>query len=90
MSNRPTHFEIPVDDVERAQAFWSNAFGWRFQRFGEWDYWMVMTGEGPGIDGGIMPIYINSKQIYEFNLNVTKPVDTITPSKKTHRLNTSS
>lgn len=55
MNNRPTHFELPVDDVERAQKFWTSTFGWQFHKFGEWDYWLVQTGEGPGIDGGMMP-----------------------------------
>lgn len=27
------HFEIPVDDVERAQEFYSNIFGWEFKKF---------------------------------------------------------
>ena len=33
MGNRPTHFEIPVDDPDRAERFYSEAFGWTFNRF---------------------------------------------------------
>ena len=60
MSSRVVHFEIQVDDVERAKAFYAAAFGWTFQdysQFSETDYWGVITGqEGePGIDGGLLP-----------------------------------
>lgn len=51
---RPVHFEIPVDDPERAAAFWGSVFGWQFQKWGDMDYWIVLTGEGPGIDGGML------------------------------------
>jgi uncharacterized protein len=29
MSGRVVHFEIPADDLERAEAFYREAFGWR-------------------------------------------------------------
>ncbi len=29
MSGRVVHFEIPADDVERAQSFYQEAFGWQ-------------------------------------------------------------
>lgn len=53
---RPIHFEIPVADAERAIKFYSTVFQWKFSKWegGEMQYWMVMTGEGPGIDGGLM------------------------------------
>jgi uncharacterized protein len=53
---RPTHFEIPVDDPDRAEAFYSKVFGWTFQRFeGAPDYYgMAGTGEdNPGINGAL-------------------------------------
>lgn len=52
---RVVHFEISADDVERAKSFYSNVFDWRFQSFGGGDleYHLAMTGEGPGIDGGL-------------------------------------
>lgn len=55
--NRPVHFEIHAQDPARAQAFYSALFGWSFTRWGggEWDYWLIKTGEGaPGIDGGMI------------------------------------
>ena len=54
---RVVHFEIPVDDPERAIGFYSKVFGWSINKWeGPMDYWMVTTGgEGePGIDGAIM------------------------------------
>ena len=54
--NRPTHFEIPVDDPDRAERFYGDVFGWTFQRFpGAPDYYgLATTGEGRGIDGALM------------------------------------
>src|SRR5213082_1193508 len=56
MPSRPTHFEIPVDDPDRAEKFYSNVFGWTFNRFdGAPQYYgLATTGEGqPGIDGAL-------------------------------------
>ncbi|GAA0530396.1 hypothetical protein GCM10011581_28970 [Saccharopolyspora subtropica] len=50
---RPVHFEIHVSDVERARAFYATVFGWRFQQWEDNPYWLVFTGTGPGIDGGM-------------------------------------
>jgi uncharacterized protein len=56
---RPIHFEVHVDDPQRAIEFYRTVLGWSFQK---WEgsplpYWMVVTGpEGtPGINGGLMP-----------------------------------
>ena len=66
--NRPVHFEIHADDLDRAQKFYSSVFGWTFQKWenkaaGATDYYMVMTGPAdsvgsdgkpwPGINGGM-------------------------------------
>src|SRR5206468_3901266 len=38
-------FEIPVDNPERAKAFYSNLFGWKINPFpGSGDYWHIDTG----------------------------------------------
>jgi predicted enzyme related to lactoylglutathione lyase len=50
---RPVHFEIHVSDVDRAREFYSTVFGWRFQQWDDNEYWLVFTGDGPGIDGGM-------------------------------------
>jgi predicted enzyme related to lactoylglutathione lyase len=54
---RPVHFEIHADDPERAQRFYTEVFGWRFQRWGDQPYWVIQTGQPgeSGIDGGLLP-----------------------------------
>jgi len=52
---RPIHFELPVDDPDRAVKFYSDIFGWKAQKWeGPMDYWMIDTGQGPGINGGFL------------------------------------
>jgi predicted enzyme related to lactoylglutathione lyase len=56
MPSRPTHFEIPVDDPDRAERFYADVFGWVFNRFpGAPSYYgMATTGDShPGIDGAL-------------------------------------
>jgi uncharacterized protein len=55
---RPTHFEIPVDDPDRAEKFYSELFGWTFQRYegAPAYYGLATTGpdsETPGINGAL-------------------------------------
>ena len=46
---RPTHFEMPVDDPDRAERFYADVFGWNFQRYeGAPQYYgMASTGVLP-------------------------------------------
>jgi uncharacterized protein len=63
-SKTPVHFEIPVDDMERAQKFYKGLFGWNIVSAGENfdDYFIVQTVptdekgmlKEPGINGGMM------------------------------------
>ena len=49
------HFEIPVDDPDRARRFYADAFGWRFQGYGDMPYWLTDLGEeGMGINGALI------------------------------------
>lgn len=66
--NRVVHFEIQVEDMDRAQKFYEACFGWTFQIMGEeyGGYRVISTGPGPddmakgvkmediGINGGMM------------------------------------
>jgi uncharacterized protein len=64
MPSRPSHFEIPVDDPDRAEAFYSAVFGWTFQRFpGAPEYYgMATTGDAePGINGALFQRGIDSE-----------------------------
>ncbi|MDR3782495.1 MAG: VOC family protein [Candidatus Nitrosotalea sp.] len=54
---RITHFDIPSDNPERTQKFYSEVFGWQFDKWdGPMEYWMIKTGESnqPGINGGMV------------------------------------
>jgi hypothetical protein len=55
---RIVHFEIPVDNPQRAITFYKEVFGWEFTKWegGEMEYWLVKTGEDSqtGINGGLM------------------------------------
>ena len=54
MANRVVHFDIYVDDVDRAVAFYQTVFGWSIEKVEWMDYWLIKTGEeGRGIDGGL-------------------------------------
>jgi predicted enzyme related to lactoylglutathione lyase len=50
------HFEIPVDDPQRAVAFYHDVLGWEVSRFGEEPYWLVRAGEDeePGANGALV------------------------------------
>jgi predicted enzyme related to lactoylglutathione lyase len=56
MSNAIVHFEIPVDDVQRAQQFYKKAFGWKFSDPFKMGYHFVETRKAgeEGINGGMM------------------------------------
>ncbi len=56
---RVVHFEIQVDDIEGAKAFYAAVFDWTFQDWSEVagsPYWGVVTGpdEEMGINGGLL------------------------------------
>ncbi len=53
---RITHFEIPANDPEQSMAFYERVFGWTFEKFSGFDYWIARTGpdDWPGINGAIM------------------------------------
>ena len=71
---RPTHFEIPVDDPDRAEAFYRDVFGWTFQRYeAAPDYYgLATTGESnPGINGALF------KRSPDSAVTLTMSVDSI-------------
>ncbi|MDX1657815.1 MAG: VOC family protein [Nitriliruptorales bacterium] len=55
--SKVVHYEIPVDDPERAQRFYSKVFGWEFENWGgEGGYWLTPGGveEEPGVGGALI------------------------------------
>ncbi len=52
---RPVHFEIHGTDPEALVGFYESVFGWTVTRWGDQAYWLADTGEGPGINGALLP-----------------------------------
>jgi predicted enzyme related to lactoylglutathione lyase len=50
MSGKVTHFEIPAEDLARAQDFYREAFGWQITPMTEMNYTLVAT-TAAGPDG---------------------------------------
>lgn len=53
---RPVHFDLSVADINKVKSFFSELFGWRFEKFDmPFDYYRIFTGSTsePGIDGGV-------------------------------------
>jgi len=50
------HFEIPVDDAERASAFYRDTLGWQINGLGAQPYWLVIAGtdDEPGANGALI------------------------------------
>jgi predicted enzyme related to lactoylglutathione lyase len=72
---RPSHFEIPVDDPDRAEQFYHEVFGWKFNRFdGAPSYYgLADTGESvPGINGALFQRSPDNDQV-----TLTMSVDSI-------------
>jgi uncharacterized protein len=56
-NNRVVHFEIPANEPKALVKFYSDLFGWKFQRadLPGPEYWLCDTGsDGPGINGAVM------------------------------------
>ena len=55
MGNKIVHFEIPVADVDKMSKFYSDLFGWKFdkQSMPGMDYWMIATGGRSDLAGGM-------------------------------------
>lgn len=59
MSGKVVHFEIPADDVARAQAFYGEAFGWQMMPVEGMNYTVVMTGPSDPETGPTEAGFIN-------------------------------
>lgn len=68
---RIIHFEIPSDSPEKLTSFYSEIFGWTYQKYGDMEYWLAGTGDKdkPGIDGAItrrsenVPYTVNTVEV---------------------------
>jgi len=50
---RPTHFEFYSADPLATVKFLSTVFGWRAEQWEDEEYWLLETGDGPGINGAV-------------------------------------
>ena len=53
--SRVVHFELPSTDFETSQKFYETVLGWKFEKYGPMDYWLISTGDPStmGINGGL-------------------------------------
>jgi uncharacterized protein len=50
------HFEIPANDLDKLSKFYSDVFGWKFDKtqMSDMDYWTISTGpRGKSVGGGM-------------------------------------
>ena len=53
---KPTYFDLTVQDIAQAKAFFEQALGWQFEKFDmPYEYYRIKAGpeSEPGIDGGM-------------------------------------
>ena len=50
------HFEIPAENPQVSVDFFSGVFGWKFNRWGDTEYYLTESGskDEPGIEGAVM------------------------------------
>ncbi len=80
-SHKIIHFEIPVENPEKAMKFYSEALEWTFERWeGPIPYWFTKSGpkSKPGIEGAIAQkesdedIVVNTIGVDDINIVVKK------------------
>lgn len=92
MTSRVLHFEIPIDDPDRAGAFYREVFGWNVEKWGPIDYWTMTTGAepGPGAEGALTPraeapegviVYVGVEDIDRAMAEVTEAGGTLLTEK---------
>ena len=59
MSGKVVHFEIPVDEGDRARKFYGETFGWQLVSLPDLGYTMVTTGPSDPEQGPSEPGVIN-------------------------------
>ena len=62
------HFEIPADNIERANKFYTDLFGWKMEKMpGPMEYWMFATSANSKgeqtMSGGVIERKMSSEPI---------------------------
>jgi predicted enzyme related to lactoylglutathione lyase len=92
MTSRVMHFDIPIDDSDRAGAFYRDVFGWTVTKWGPMEYWTMTTGAepGPGAEGALTPraeapegvvVYVGVDDIDDAMVRVTEAGGTMLTEK---------
>ncbi|MDB5266232.1 MAG: Glyoxalase family protein [Parcubacteria group bacterium] len=74
--NRPVHFEIQADNIERAKTFYEKVLGWKIEQMmkkeeGGMDYWGLDTGDStPGINGGLYARAEGTDKLYTYDCTI--------------------
>jgi predicted enzyme related to lactoylglutathione lyase len=50
---RVVHFEIHASKPQQLVDFYSGVFGWKFNHMPQMNYWLIESGDGAGINGGL-------------------------------------
>lgn len=53
MAGKVVHFDIPIDEPDRALSFYADVFGWSLEQWGPVEYWTTAAGDGEGIGGAL-------------------------------------
>ena len=78
---KPAYFDLTVQDVGRARAFFEKVLGWRFEKFDmPNEYYRIQAGpeNEPGIDGGIGSVTDTQLSEGRPMTQVTIPVTSLT------------
>jgi predicted enzyme related to lactoylglutathione lyase len=79
--SRVVHFELGVNNPQRAIKFYTGVFGWSIQKYGgPMEYWLVNTGDPkePGINGGLVinkdeqPRTVNTISVDDLDKSIEK------------------
>jgi predicted enzyme related to lactoylglutathione lyase len=80
--NTLAHFAINADDIERAQRFYSQVFGWQFEAWGPPGFYMIKTKDGkdPGCFGSLQkrhePVVGSGTERFDCTIAVTSVAET--------------
>jgi predicted enzyme related to lactoylglutathione lyase len=75
-------FDISAANVKRAQKFYGKAFGWKFEKFPEMDYWRINLGGMQGLTKGGLGQRQSKRTGYLNFIGVTSVARTVAKVKK--------
>ena len=55
---KEVYLEIPAKKPEKIKKFYQTVLGWKYKQWDKEPYWMISTGKGKGMEGGV---YLSEK-----------------------------